>query len=105
MVRWSNPSKQDLKQIYDFIAKDSTYYAQRVVATIVEKSDKLGVFPYMGRIVPERNEERIREILIYSYRIIYQINLDDIEILALIHSKKDFSASEFSEHQLKPLAR
>ncbi|KUO78441.1 MAG: hypothetical protein APF81_09750 [Desulfosporosinus sp. BRH_c37] len=91
MVRWSNPSKQDLKQIYDFIAKNSTYYAQKVVATIVEKADKLNIFPYMGRIVPERNEERIREILIYSYRLIYQINLDDIEILALIHSKKDFS--------------
>lgn len=104
-MRWSKPSKSDLKQIYDFIAKDSTYYAQRVVATIIEKSDKLCVFPYMGRIVPERNEERIRELLIYSYRIIYQINLDDIEILTLIHSKKDFSAIEFYEPQTKPLAR
>ena len=105
MVRWSNPSKQDLKQIYGFIAKDSTYYAQKVVSAIVEKSDTLNTFPYMGRIVPERNEERIREVLIYSYRIIYQINLDDIEILALIHSKKDFSAIEFYEPQSKPLAR
>jgi len=105
MVRWSKPSRQDLKSIYDFIAKDSAYYAQRVVATIVEKSDKLEVFPYVGRIVPERNEERIRELLIYSYRIIYQINLEDIEILALIHSKKDFSAIEFYEPQSEPLAR
>ncbi len=97
MVRWSKPSTHDLKQIYEFIAKDSTYYAQRVVATIVDKSDKLDIFPYMGRIVPERNEDRIRELLIYSYRIIYQINLDNIEILALIHSKKDFSATGFNE--------
>jgi len=64
---------------------------------IVEKSETLNAFPYMGRIVPERNEERIREILIYSYRLIYQINLDNIEILALIHSKKDFSATELNE--------
>ena len=46
MVRWSRPSKQDLKQIYDFIARDSTYYAQKVVVAIVEKSETLNVFPY-----------------------------------------------------------
>ena len=105
MVRWSNPSKQDLKQIYGFIAKDSTYYAQKVVSAIVEKSDTLNTFPYMGRIVPERNEERIREILIYSYRMIYQITRDNIEILALLHSKKDFASVEFDHPQQEPLAR
>ncbi|HEY8909642.1 MAG TPA: type II toxin-antitoxin system RelE/ParE family toxin [Desulfosporosinus sp.] len=99
MVKWSRPSKQDLKQIYKYISRDSTFYAQRVVAAIVEKSETLNAFPHMGRIVPERNEERIREILIYSYRMIYQINLDNIEILALIHSKKDFSSIEFNETQ------
>ena len=87
---WSDPSKQDLRQIYEFIAKDSTFYAQKVVSAIVEKSETLNIFPYMGRIVPERNEERIRELLIYSYRMIYQINLENIEILTLVHSKKDF---------------
>ncbi|HZK54314.1 MAG TPA: type II toxin-antitoxin system RelE/ParE family toxin [Desulfosporosinus sp.] len=90
MVIWSDPSKQDLRQIYEFIAKDSTFYAQKVVSAIVEKSETLNIFPYMGRIVPERNEERIRELLIYSYRMIYQINLENIEILTLVHSKKDF---------------
>jgi len=97
MVKWSRPSKQDLKQIYNYISRDSTFYAQKVVIAIVEKSETLNVFPYMGRIVPERNEERIREILIYSFRMIYQINSNNIEILALIHSKKDFSSIEFNE--------
>ncbi|MHB8073180.1 type II toxin-antitoxin system RelE/ParE family toxin [Desulfosporosinus fructosivorans] len=105
MVRWSKPSKQDLRHIYDFIAKDSAHYAQQVITTIVEKVDKLNIFPYMGRIVPEKNEEEIREILIYSYRIIYQINLNDIEILALVHSKKDFNTIESCEPQSKPIAR
>lgn len=90
-MRWSNPSKQDLRQIYEFIAKDSTYYAQKVVSAIVEKSDTLNIFLYMGRIVPEKNEEKIRGLMIYSYRMIYQINVENIEILALVHSKKDFS--------------
>lgn len=101
MVRWSRPAKQDLKQIYDFISRDSKFYAQKVVLAIVEKSEILKDFPNMGRIVPERNEERIREIFIYSHRMIYQINLDSVEILALIHSKKDFPSIEFEEPQSK----
>ena len=76
MVRWSRAAKQDLKQIFDFISTDSKYYAQKVVLAIIEKSDALEKFPYRGRIVPERNEERIRELLIYSYRMIYQINME-----------------------------
>jgi toxin ParE1/3/4 len=99
MVRWSKPSKEDLRQIYEFIAKDSTYYAQKVISAIVEKSEALKIFPYMGRIVPERNEEKMREILVYSYRMIYQINFENIEILALVHSKKDFSLIELEEPQ------
>ncbi len=51
MVRWSRPAKQDLKQIYEFISRDSKYYAQKVVLEIIDKSDTLNEFPFMGRVV------------------------------------------------------
>ena len=35
MVRWSAPAKKDLRQIYDYIARDSKYYAKNVVQNIV----------------------------------------------------------------------
>jgi len=45
----------------------------------------------MGRVVPEINNDTIRELLVYSYRLVYQISQDDeIQVLALIHSKKQF---------------
>ena len=48
----------------------------------------------MGRVVPEINNESIRELLVYSYRLVYQISQDDeIQVLALIHSKKQFPAT------------
>lgn len=53
MVNWSKPAKRDLKQIHDYIAKDSKYYAKQVTQTIVEKTENLEHFPKMGRIVPE----------------------------------------------------
>ncbi|MCC7212739.1 MAG: type II toxin-antitoxin system RelE/ParE family toxin [Candidatus Brocadia sp.] len=45
----------------------------------------------MGRIVPEISEVNIREVIVYSYRLIYEISSDKIEVLALIHCKQDFS--------------
>ena len=48
-------------------------------------------FPQMGRIVPEMDDSKVREVFIYSYRLIYQISQSNIEILAVIHAKRDFS--------------
>ena len=91
MVEWADPAKQDLKAIHDYIARDSTFYAKKVSLEIVEKSEKLNILPEIGRVVPEIGDPKIRELIIYSYRLIYEIFPDKIEILALIHGKRDFS--------------
>lgn len=91
MVIWSDPAKDDLKKIYDYIAGDSKYYAIKVSQEFVEKSEQLVKLPKMGRIVPEIEDPNIRELIIYSYRLIYEISPQRIEILAIIHGKQDFS--------------
>lgn len=87
---WAKPARLDLKQIHDYIARDSKYYAEKVSAEIVESSEKLNSFPEAGRMVPEIGDPKIRELFVYSYRLIYEISLNEIQILALIHSKRNF---------------
>lgn len=96
MVRWSLPARKDLKQIYDYIAKDSKYYAKNVAQNLAEKTELLAEFPEMGRIVPEIGEDSVRELFVYSYRLIYEVSPDGIEILAIVHGKKDFSPDDIS---------
>ena len=96
MVKWSIPAKDDLKKIFEYIAKDSKFYAEKVADEIVEKSELLDKFPEMGRIVPEIEDSNIRELIIYSYRLIYEISVKGIEILALIHGKQDFQSDKFT---------
>jgi len=72
MVIWSILAKHDLKKIHDYIAEDSKYYALKVSLEFVEKSEALEEFPKMGRIVPEMGNPNIRELTIYSYRLIYE---------------------------------
>ncbi len=49
MVKWSEPAKADLRNIHDYIARDSRYYARKVIDEIIEKSSRLEDFPYSGR--------------------------------------------------------
>jgi toxin ParE1/3/4 len=90
MVIWSEPAKEDLKKIFDYIASDSKYYAIKVSQEFVEKSEQLEKLPMIGRIVPELEDSNIRELIIYSYRFVYEISHKKIEILAIIHGKQDF---------------
>ncbi len=92
MVKWSLPAKSDLKQIFDYIAKDSIYYAKNVTQTIVTKTEILIEFPEIGRVVPKIDDTNVRELIVYSYRLIYEIAPDGIEILAIIHGKRDFAS-------------
>jgi len=63
LVGWSKPARLDLKQIYDYIARDSKFYAKKVSLEIVAKSEELNSFPEIGRIVPEiRRPQRKRNL-------------------------------------------
>ena len=44
-VRWTPQAADDLQAIYDFIARDSPYYAQLTVEDILAAIDRLGQFP------------------------------------------------------------
>lgn len=94
MVRWTAHAKAQLRHIHSYIADDSPLYAKRVTDTIVRKTVGLDELPYQGRKVPELNEDNIRELAIYSYRIIYEVKAGAVEILAVIHKRRDFSKDD-----------
>jgi toxin ParE1/3/4 len=73
---------------------DSPLYAKRVSEAMVRKTSGLDELPYQGRKVPELNEEYIRELGLYSYPIIYEIKTDHVEILAVIHKRRDFAPGD-----------
>ena len=84
-VSWSENSLQDIEDIAEFISRDSIHHAQRVIDEIFNIVETLQTQPEMGRIVPELNQNNVREHFIYSYRIIYEIKDEQLHILAVIH--------------------
>lgn len=90
-IEWTEPAVADLESIRDYIKKDSEYYASRFVERIIEAVENLKRFPEIGRIVPEAEEENIRELLFYNYRIMYRLETERILILTIIHGARDLS--------------
>ncbi|MBF0471739.1 MAG: type II toxin-antitoxin system RelE/ParE family toxin [Gammaproteobacteria bacterium] len=94
MVIWSEPAKADLRSIHDFIAHDSRHYAKKVTQDIREKTDVLDNLPKVGKKVPELNVEAVRELSLYSYRIIYEIKSQGVFVLAVVHKRRDLQAGD-----------
>jgi plasmid stabilization system protein ParE len=94
MVIWSEPAKADLRSIHDFIAHDSQYYAKKVTQDIREKMDVLDGLPKVGKKVPELNDDAVRELSLYSYRIIYEIKSRGVFVLAVVHKRRDLKVDD-----------
>jgi plasmid stabilization system protein ParE len=96
-IDWAGPARRDLQSIRDYVARDSAYYADRLVERIVGAVDNLSVFPELGRIVPEVARPDIRELLCGNYRVMYRLQTDRVLIVAVVHAARDWT-----QHEPKP---
>ena len=94
MIVWSQPAREDLRLIHQYIAHDSKHYATRVIRDIADKVETLLTLPRLGRVVPEIAEPNVREIGMYSYRILYEIIGDTLYIHGIVHKRRDFKPED-----------
>ena len=87
-VVWSSRAIADVEAIASYIAVDSSSYAGTVVRKILTSTRNLTKFPFAGRVVPEFDDEKLREVFAYSYRIIYRVEKDVVVVAAVIHGKR-----------------
>lgn len=88
-IIWTPFALEDLQSIYDYIALDSPTYATRFIDKLVDRVDILIEHPEAGKIVPEFENELVRELIEGSYRIIYIIrSVNEIGIVRIHHSAR-----------------
>jgi len=84
----------------EYLHRDSPSFSSSFVLRALEAGRSLSDFPERGRIVPELKNDKIREIFLYSYRLIYRVEKDKVSILGLIHGRRDFSAAWQEQERL-----
>jgi addiction module RelE/StbE family toxin len=87
-ITWTALAIEDLRNIYDYILKDSKVFADRIIDNIITRVDQLSYFPKSGRVVPEFENDSIRELIQGNYRIIYKVTNQKISIIRIHHSAR-----------------
>lgn len=66
-ISWTPLAQNDLEEIEAYIAQDSQAYAIITVEKIFERTFILAKHPKSGRVVPEFENENIRELIEGNY--------------------------------------
>ncbi|ADU32171.1 type II toxin-antitoxin system RelE/ParE family toxin [Evansella cellulosilytica] len=91
---WAESAVKDLEGICNYIAQDSEEYANIFASRVIDTIETIGIFPSSGRVVPELNNDMIREMVLTNYRIIYRINNEKVEIVRIIHNARQLKKLE-----------
>jgi len=86
-VLWTNSAVAQLQAIHDYLAQTSPDYAD--CRSPDEPFYPDCAFPNSGRMVPEYERKEIREVIEGRYRIIYLVEVAQVQILTVIHGARD----------------
>jgi len=93
-IIWSPLAIERAYEIAEYIAQDSITAAENWIDTVFAKVGHLKSFPESGRIVPEINNLKIKELIYGNYRIIYRIEEKQISVLIVRHGKQILPTDE-----------
>ena len=89
-INWTLQATSDLKDIAEYISKDSKKYAKLQIVRIRFRTKILSSQIYSGKMVLEIGNQNIRELIEGNYRIIYKVvNNSRIDILTIHHTARD----------------
>lgn len=81
-IIWSEPALIDLEDVAEYIALSNPQAASRLVKKVMEKVERLELFPASGKISNEISELGYREVVVPPCRVFYR---EDTEIVYIVH--------------------
>jgi toxin ParE1/3/4 len=82
-------AKQDVNDIWDYIADDNIEAADRVLDALEGAMAKLAKNPGIGHWREELADKRHRFFLVYSYLIVYRYEDKVLQVIRVLHAARD----------------
>ena len=85
-------AREDIVEIFLYIAEDSTSSALAMTDTITGKIDTLAEHPYIGKIVPDSElaKQEYRMLIIDSYIAFYKVINNEVVVYRVLHGMRDY---------------
>ena len=93
-IYWSPLALDRLDEVIDFVAENSPVEAEKLAEEIFDAGDNLTKFPQMGRIVPELQSDKFREIIIKNHRVVYRPEKKKVFVLTVRYTRQLLKADE-----------
>ena len=77
-----------VEECTDYIALDHIPTAIKWAEGVFDHCQKLSDQPESGRIVPEFRRPEIRELIHGSYRLVYELKTNQIDMLTIWHTRQ-----------------
>ena len=87
----SPEARDDLREIRDYIARDSSEAARRVLVELREAMRRLSEMPQMGHLREDLADEPLRFWPVHSYLIIYRPDRSPLEVVRVLSGYRDIA--------------
>ncbi len=83
-IKWSPTARLDFRDLILFISEENSSAVNHFLNKILNHVIQVAKFPKSGRVVPEFQDENIREIIQKPYRIVYRIKKEKMILVEIV---------------------
>lgn len=88
-LQWTSKAQDDLKRLYDFLAKSNESAAAKAIRALVAAPERLLAQPRIGETLEGFEPREVRRWLIGRYEMRYEIRQKTIVVLRIWHTRED----------------
>jgi toxin ParE1/3/4 len=98
-VIFSEKAERDLEEIADWIARDNPERARAFVAELIGAAKSIGRAPRTYPLVDKHRDPHLRRRIHRSYLIFFDVGVDAVEILHVVHGARDYAQIIFADDE------
>ena len=87
-LRWMPQALRDIDAIRRYIARDNPAAAREWIAKLQWRARAAATAPLAGRVVPEADLPEVREVFVRTYRIVYRVRDDELQVLTVFEGHR-----------------
>jgi plasmid stabilization system protein ParE len=89
-VHWTEAALADLAAVEAYLVRHSPLYARSLINRIFGRTAQLADMPELGAVVPEYEDDGLREVFESPYRIIYRVleSRQQVDVIAVVHASR-----------------
>lgn len=87
-LRWMPQALRDIDAIRRYIAQDNPAAAREWIANLQSRARGAATAPLDGRVVPEADLPEVRKVFVRTYRIVYQVKGDELQVLTVFEGSR-----------------